>query len=114
MPRGRLVLSLRWLLTAAQLLLLVVPAGLAGSWSVQHCLCGMERGHCSCGSMQAGRGSHCGMRGMKGSMPDHCSLRSPEPVGGRTSPMGPEFRDRLGIVRCDGPDVDPAFRGTVP
>lgn len=110
MPGGRFFLSMRWLLAAAQLLLLVVPTGLAGSWSVQHCLCGMERGHCTCNLNQAGRGGHCGM---KGAMPDRCSLRSPEPVEGRTSPVGPELPDRLGIVRCYGPGVDPTPRGIV-
>ncbi len=98
---------MRWLLAAVLQLLLLVPAGRIG-WDVMtQCRCGMDRGHCVCKlSQHAPHGGHCSMQG---GMPDHCSLRSPSlPVDGRTSPLGPDFRDRLGVFRYGVPDLDPA------
>ena len=77
------------------------------------CRCGMDRGHCVCKLNQHAMhaGGHCSL---KGGMPAHCSLRSSSvPVDGRTSPMAPDFRDRLGVFRYGGPELDPTPSGTV-
>jgi hypothetical protein len=110
MPAVRHLPWVRWLLAATQILLLAVPLALAGP-AMPHCPCGMERGHCICRLLSRARpAGHCGMNG---SMPDSCTLRSSKPLEGRTSPLGPDFRDRLGVFRSGGPDLDPAPLGTV-